>query len=114
MMYLLFLFCTRKTTHFKAVDAAMEVYKNRSRRIKTSVLNEWLEEAVQRHNPPSHKGKYIKIKYVTQLPMRYPAFAFFCNYPEYVKDSYRNYLENFIRKHADFKGVPIGIFFRKK
>lgn len=110
----IFISALDKQRIFKAVDSAIEVHDSRSRRIKTSVLNEWLEEAVQRHNPPSHKGKYVKIKYVTQLPMRYPAFAFFCNYPEYVKDSYRNYLENFIRDKADFKGVPISIFFRKK
>ncbi len=111
---IIFMSALEKQRIYKAADAAIKVYKNRSRRIKTSTLNEWLEDAVARHNPPSHKGKFIKIKYVTQLPMRYPAFAFFCNYPEYVKDSYRNYLENYIRKQADFSGVPVSIFFRKK
>lgn len=110
----IFMSALEKQRIYKAVDAAIQVYENRSRRVKTSTLNEWLEEAVAKHHPPSHKGKFVKIKYVTQLPMRFPAFAFFCNYPEYVKDSYRNYLENFIRSKDDFSGVPIGIYFRKK
>ena len=110
----IFMSALEKQRIFKAVDAAIQVHENRSRRIKTSTLNEWLEEAIQKHSPPAHRGKFIQIKYVTQLPMRYPAFVFFCNYPLFVKDSYRNYLENFIREKADFKGVPITIFFRKK
>lgn len=111
---IVFMSALEKQRIFKAVDAAIQVYENRARRIKTSTLNEWLEEAVSKHHPPSHKGKFVKIKYVTQLPMRFPAFAFFCNYPEYVKESYRNYLENFIRSKENFSGVPIGIYFRKK
>lgn len=110
----IFMSALEKQRIFKAVDAAIQVHENRSRRIKTSTLNEWLEEAMQKHSPPAHRGKFIQIKYVTQLPMRYPAFVFFCNYPQFVKESYRNYLENFIREKADFKGVPITIFFRKK
>ncbi len=110
----IFISALEKQRIFKAVDAAIDVFSNRSKRIKTSILNEWLEEAIQRHNPPSHRGKYIKIKYITQLPLRYPAFALFCNYPQFVKDSYANYLENFIRKKTDFSGVPITLFFRKK
>jgi GTP-binding protein len=110
----IFMSALEKQRIFKAVDAAIQVHENRSRRIKTSTLNQWLEEAVQRHSPPAHRGKFIQIKYVTQLPLRYPAFVFFCNYPQFVKDSYRNYLENFIREKVDFKGVPITIFFRKK
>ena len=109
-----FISALEKQRIFKAMDAALEVYENRSRRIKTSTLNDWLQEAIQKHHPPSHRGKFIKIKYVTQLPTRYPAFVFFCNYPQYVKDSYRHYLENFIRSKANFKGVPINILFRKK
>ena len=109
-----FISALEKKRIYKAVDIALDVYRNRSTRIKTSTLNEWLQEAIQRHHPPSHRGKFIKIKYATQLPNRYPAFVFFCNYPQYVKDSYKHYLENFIRSKANFKGVPITIFFRKK
>ncbi|HKK76517.1 MAG TPA: ribosome biogenesis GTPase Der [Saprospiraceae bacterium] len=99
---------------FKAMDAALEVYENRNRRIKTSRLNEVMQEAMERYSPPTYRGKYIKIKYVTQLPTYYPAFAFFCNYPKHIKEGYRNYLENQLREHFDFTGVPIGVFFRKK
>lgn len=99
---------------FKAVEAAMEVYENRTRKIKTSELNDVMLEAIERIQPPAHRGKMIKIKYVTQLPLHYPAFAFFCNHPKHVKPSYRNYLENQLRKNFKFTGVPIHIFFREK
>jgi GTP-binding protein len=99
---------------FKAVEAAIIVHKNRTRKIKTSVLNELMLEAIDRKPPPAHRGKYIKIKYITQLPVYYPAFAFFCNHPKHVKESYRNFLENTLRSHFDFSGVPISIFFREK
>jgi GTP-binding protein len=99
---------------FKAMDAALEVYENRSRKIKTSRLNEVMQEAIERYSPPTYRGKFIKIKYVTQLPTYYPAFAFFCNYPKYIKEGYKNYLENQLREHFNFTGTPIGIFFRKK
>jgi GTP-binding protein len=111
---ILFVSALEKQRIFKALDATLEVYENRKRRIKTSVLNEILKNSLERQRPPSYRGKFIKIKYATQLPIRYPAFAFFCNYPDYIKESYRNYLENQIRKHTNFKGVPISIFFRKK
>ena len=110
----IFISALEKQRIFKAIDAALAVHKRRSQRIKTSVLNEWLEEAVTQHSPPAYKGKFVRIKYVTQLPTRYPSFAFFCNLPQYVREPYRNYLENFIRKKVDFSGVPITIFFRKK
>ncbi len=111
---ILFVSALEKQRIFKLMEVAMEVYKNRSQRISTSKLNVMLEEAIQEQPPPAHRGQFIRIKYATQLPLAYPAFAFFCNYPQHVKGSYRNYLENRIRKMANFTGVPISIFFRKK
>ena len=99
---------------FNAVEAALVVYENRQRKITTSKLNEVMQEAMERNPPPAHRGKFIKIKYVTQLPTYFPAFAFFCNYPKHVKDSYKQYLENQLREHFDLSGVPIAIYFRSK
>lgn len=110
----LFISVADKQRIFQAVEAGLQVYENRSRKIKTSKLNEVLLEAIERYPPPSHRGRFVKIKYVTQLPTYYPAFAFFCNNPKHVKDNYRHYLENQLRKNFDFSGVPIGVFFRKK
>lgn len=109
-----FVSALEKQRIFKAIEVALEVYENRTRKIKTAQLNEILQEAIAKYPPPAYRGKLIKIKYVTQLPTYYPAFAFFCNYPKHVKTSYRNFLENQLRKHFNFTGVPIGIFFRKK
>lgn len=111
---ILFISVVDKQRIFQAVEAGLQVYENRSRKIKTSKLNEVLLEAIERYPPPSHRGRFVKIKYVTQLPTYYPAFAFFCNNPKHVKDNYRYYLENQLRKSFDFSGVPIGVFFRKK
>jgi len=110
----LFISVYEKQRIFKAIEVALEVYENRTRRIKTSDLNEVMQEAMVRYPPPAYRGRHIKIKYVTQLPTYYPAFAFFCNHPKHVKEAYRNYLENQLRKHFSFTGVPIGVFFRKK
>jgi GTP-binding protein len=98
----------------KVVDATMQVYENRMRRIPTSRLNEVMQKAMERYSPPSYRGREISIKYVTQLPIAYPAFAFYCNHPQHIKDPYKHYLENQTRKNFDFTGVPISIFFRKK
>ena len=98
----------------KALEKAIEVYENRKTKIPTSVLNEVMLDIIERYPPPSHKGKYIRIKYVTQLPTYSPSFVFFCNLPQYIKDSYERFLENQLRKHFNFTGVPIRIFFRKK
>lgn len=110
----LFVSVLQKQRIFKALDVALEVFENRNRRLKTSVLNEIMLEEINKIPPPSHRGKFIKIKYVTQLPLAYPAFAFFCNYPDHVKTNYRNFLNNKLREHFNFKGVPISVFFRKK
>ncbi len=111
---ILFISALEKQRIFKAVEAGLQVHQNRNQKIATSKLNDALHEAIDRYPPPSQKGRFAKIKYVTQLPTYYPAFAFFCNNPKYVKDSYKQYLENVWRKKFDLTGVPIGMFFRKK
>ena len=99
---------------FKAIELALEVYANRQKRISTSALNNKLLPEIERRPPPAIKGKYIKIKYITQLPTHNPAFAFFCNLPQYIKEPYKRFLEHKLRMHFDFTGVPIRLFFRKK
>ncbi|GAB5417582.1 MAG: ribosome biogenesis GTPase Der [Crocinitomicaceae bacterium] len=98
----------------KALETATEVHHNRIQKIPTSKLNEVMLEIIQATPPPSVKGKYIKIKYVQQLPTHAPSFAFFCNLPQYIPESYRRFIENRMRENFDFLGVPIKIFFRKK
>jgi GTPase len=98
----------------KALQAALDVYKNRIQRIKTSELNEAMLPLIERFPPPALKGKYVKIKYVQQLPTHVPTFAFYCNLPQYIKDPYKRFIENQMRKMYDFTGVPIQIFFRSK
>ncbi len=99
---------------FKAMETTLEVYENRTRKITTSKLNEVLLPIIEANPPPSNKGKYIKIKYITQLPTHYPSFAFFCNLPQYVKEPYQRFIENKIRANWNFSGVPMRIYFRKK
>lgn len=111
---IVFISATEKQRIMQGIDKALEVYENRSRRITTSKLNEVMLEAIERNPPPSNRNRYVKIKYVTQLPIAYPAFAFFCNNPKHVRESYKNFLENKIRENFDFTGVPISIFFRQK
>lgn len=98
----------------KTLEAALHVYENRRRKLKTSEFNRVMLEAIEEFPPPSLKGKYIKIKYATQLPTHAPSFAFYCNLPQYVKEPYKRFLENKIRENWDFTGVPIQIFMRKK
>ncbi|MEG1555359.1 MAG: ribosome biogenesis GTPase Der [Bacteroidales bacterium] len=99
---------------YKVLETAIQVYKNKDRRISTSELNDELLPLIKQNPPPVNKDKVIKIKFVTQLPTPFPAFAFFCNLPQYVKENYKRYLENRIREKWDFLGVPIEIYFRKK
>lgn len=99
---------------FKALEVAHVVYNNRTRKISTSVLNETLLPVIEHYPPPTVKGRHIKIKYITQLPVYYPVFAFFCNSPQYVKEPYKRFLENKIREKFDYHGVPIEIYFREK
>ena len=98
----------------RVLELAMQVYNNRIQRITTSHLNEIMLKAIEDYPPPATKGKFIKIKYVTQLPTHAPSFAFFCNFPQDVKEPYKRYLENKIRENFNFTGVPIQIFIRKK
>lgn len=111
---ILFVSVLEKKRLLKAFEEAFEVFKRRSRKITTSALNDYLLPIIERTPPPAHKHQYIKIKYVTQLPTAVPSFAFFCNHPTYVKENYRRFLENQIRKKWDYKGVPIRLYFRKK
>jgi GTP-binding protein len=99
---------------YKAIETAVEVYKNRSTKIKTRVLNDILLPIIAENPPPALKGKYVKIKYITQLPTPQPQFAFFCNLPQYVKDSYKRFIENKLRQEFNFNGVPVSIYMRKK
>jgi GTP-binding protein len=99
---------------YQAIEAAIRVHENRTKKISTSVLNEVLLPIIHATPPAAVKGKYIKIKYVQQLPTYAPAFAIFCNLPQYVQDSYKRFIENKLRKEFDFEGVPIKVFFRKK
>ena len=99
---------------FKAIEVAIEVYKNKTIKIVTKKLNNFLLPIISINPPPSYKGKYVKIKFCTQLPSSYPQFAFFCNLPQYVKDPYKRFLENKLRENYNFKGIPISIYFRKK
>lgn len=104
---------TKQRIH-KTLEAVMEVHENRTKKIPTSEINEVMLEIIDHTPPPSVKGKYVRIKYVQQLPSHSPAFAFFCNLPQYIPDSYKRFLENRLREEFDFCGVPIKIFFRKK
>ena len=111
---ILFVSALTKQRIHKALELAIKVYEHRMVRIPTSKLNEVMQKAIEENHPPAIKGKFVKIKYVTQLPTHAPAFAFYCNLPQYVREPYKRYLENQIRKHFDFTGVPIRIFMRKK
>ncbi|KAB1062148.1 ribosome biogenesis GTPase Der [Salibacter halophilus] len=104
---------TKQRIH-KSLDAAIRAYENRKRRIKTSPLNDYFQTVIAKQPPPALKGKYIKIKYVTQLPTKFPSFAFFANLPQYVKEPYKRFLENKLRDQFDFTGTPVRIFMRKK
>ena len=110
----LFISVYDKQRIFKAIETGLQVAENRSRKISTAKLNELIEEITQKQTPPSFRGHLIKIKYATQLPLPYPAFALFCNYPEEIKDNYRHFIENQMREAFEFTGSPVRIFFRQK
>ncbi len=111
---ILFISALTKQRILKAVETAMEVYENRKKKIKTSKLNEVMLPIFENTPPPALKGKYIKIKYCVQLPTPSPQFVFFCNLPQYVKDPYKRFTENQLRKEFGFTGVPIEVYFRQK
>ena len=104
----------KKQRIMDVLDAAAHVYDNYSRKIPTARLNEALLPEIENYPPPAWKGKYVKIKYITQLPTSFPAFAFFCNLPQYVKDPYKRFLENKLREHFDLLGCPVQVFMRAK
>lgn len=110
----IFASATNKQRIFQVMEKAAIVYANKTKKIPTSQLNEALLADIERHPPPSIKGKFIQIKYITQVVARFPSFAFFCNLPQYIQPSYERYLENRIREHFDFEGVPVRLIFRKK
>ncbi len=111
---IVFMSVMTKQRIYKAIETAVEVYENRTRKVKTSKLNELMLPLIQATPPPAVKGKYVKIKFCTQLPTPYPSFAFFANLPQYVKDPYKRFLENKLRQNFDFTGVPVTIYIRKK
>ena len=110
----LFISVKDKLRIFKVIEMALEVYENRHRKITTSALNEVVQDAVKSYHAPVVRGHAISIKYASQLPTAVPSFAFFCNFPDDIKQPYKNYLENKLREHFNFKGVPVRLFFRKK
>ncbi|MDG1849855.1 MAG: ribosome biogenesis GTPase Der [Flavobacteriales bacterium] len=111
---IIFISAETKQRIFKAVEMAVEVYNRKQTKITTSELNNVFLPITEATPPPSYKGKYVKIKYITQIPTMVPSFAFFCNLPQYVKDPYKRFIENKLREMYDLNGVPIRIYFRKK
>ena len=111
---ILFVSALNKQRIYKAIETAVAVYNNRTKRIPTRKLNEVMLPIIENYPPPAIKGKYIKIKFCTQLPTPMPQFAFFANLPQYVKDPYRRFIENKLRENFDFNGVPIDVYFRQK
>jgi GTPase len=110
----IFISAKEKTRIFKVIEVALQVFESKSRRIATSKLNEVMLKVVEAYHAPVVRGHSVKIKFITQLPTHVPSFAFFTNFPDEIKMPYKNYLENQLRSHFDFKGVPLRIFFRKK
>jgi len=111
---IMFISVTEKQRLIKALQLAIDTYKRRTTKITTSKLNQMMLEEIENYPPPAYKGKWIKIKYVTQLPIHYPAFVFFCNLPQYIREPYKRFIENKLRENLDLSGVPIEVFFRKK
>src|SRR5690606_7131773 len=99
---------------FQVIEKAVEVFENKPKKVPTSQLNEVMLREIEHYPPPSMKGKHIQIKYITQVKARFPSFAFFCNLPQYIQGSYERFLENKLREHFSFEGVPVRLIFRKK
>ncbi len=113
-MPIIFASAITKQRIFQVMEQAIRVFENKSRRISTSQLNDALLPEIAHYPPPALKGKFVSIKYITQLPSRTPTFAFFCNLPQYVQESYQRFLRNRLREKFDFEGTPVRLFFRKK
>ncbi|MBL7754909.1 MAG: ribosome biogenesis GTPase Der, partial [Chitinophagaceae bacterium] len=110
----MFISVTEKLRIHKAIEETLQVYERRNQKIQTSVLNDVMLKEIQHYPPPFYRGNPVTIKFIQQLPVVVPSFAFYCNHPEEVRDAYKNFLENKLRSHFGFKGVPIRLFFRKK
>ena len=111
---ILFVSVLTKQRIFKAIETAVKVFENRSKRIPTSKLNETMLEVIKQNSPPAWKGKFVKVKYCMQLPTLTPQFVFFCNLPQYVRDPYKRFIKNKLREIYDFEGVPVIVYFRQK
>lgn len=111
---IIFASALNKQRIFQVVEKAVQVYGNKTKKIPTSQLNEVMLPEIERYPPPAIKGKFIQIKYITQVNARFPSIAFFCNHPQYILPAYERYLENKIREHFDFEGVPVRLIFKKK
>jgi len=111
---IIFVSVLTKQRIYKAIETAVQVYENRGKKVVTRKLNDIMLPIIENYPPPAYKDKYVKIKFCTQLPTPYPQFAFFCNLPQYVRDPYKRFLENKLREHFDFTGVPVSVFMRKK
>ncbi|RMG73263.1 MAG: ribosome biogenesis GTPase Der [Bacteroidetes bacterium] len=111
---IVFVSAVTKQRLLKGLEAAQRVYDNLTRKVPTNQLNEVMLDAIARHHAPTHRGRIIRIKYVTQIPGRIPTFLFFTNHPQHIKESYKRYLENQLREHFDFTGAPLNLFFRQK
>ena len=110
----IFISASEKFRIFQAMEKALEVFENRTRRVTTSVLNDIMLKEIERYPPPFSRGHAVKIKFVSMVPTAVPSFAFFANFPDAVKEPYKNFLENKIRSNFNFSGVPVRIFIRKK
>ena len=113
-MHIVFISCLKKQRILKSLKLAISTYENRSRKIKTSQLNNDLLPIIEMNPPPSNKGKFVKIKYCSQIPSHYPQFVFSSSLPQYMKEPYKRFLENKIRSLYNFTGCPINIYSRKK
>lgn len=111
---IIFASALNKQRIFQVIEKAVEVFENKTKKIPTSKLNDLLLADIERNPPPTTKGKFVQIKYVTQVKARFPSIAFFCNLPQYIQPSYERFLENRIREYFDFEGVPVRLIFRKK
>lgn len=111
---IIFASALNKQRIFQVIEKAVKVYENKTIKIPTSRLNEALLPEIERYPPPAIKGKFIQIKYITQVNARFPSFALFCNLPQYIQPAYERYLENKLREHFDFEGVPVRLIFKKK
>ena len=111
---ILFVSVLNKQRIFQVMEKAVQVFENKTKKVPTSKINDAILPEIARYPPPALKGKHIQIKYITQVPARFPSFAFFCNLPQYIQESYQRFLENKIRENFDFEGVPVRLIFRKK